>query len=257
MIHKELTYKINGAMFRVHNEIGNTWTEEMYEKALEAELRHQGLNAERQKKFEVFYFDRSVGNYRTDLLVENTVIVELKTVPELLPLHRAQLISYLKGYDKPVGILANFRSVSLQHQTVPNNLNIRNAESLFDYEKVTIKDKERIKDLLFMADRILTTLGSGYFHQIYRRAFRYELEIAVADFRRIKEFNVRYRGTVVGTAEVNFFVIGDLLLSAVAVSELNRLILSKLRNYMKQLNCRRGLIFNFNATVLDFRYIEL
>jgi GxxExxY protein len=84
-MHKPLTYAINGCLFKVYNAIGNIWSEDVYEKALESELRSQGLAVQRQKEFEVFYFDKRVGRYRTDLLVEDTVIVELKAVSHLLP----------------------------------------------------------------------------------------------------------------------------------------------------------------------------
>jgi GxxExxY protein len=74
-MHKSLAYAINGCLFKVHTALGNIWNEEVYEKALESELRSQGLEVQRQKEFEVFYFDRRVGRYRTVLLVESAVII--------------------------------------------------------------------------------------------------------------------------------------------------------------------------------------
>ena len=257
-MYEDLTYTINGCLFSVYNTLGNIWKEEVYEKALHLELQSQGLQAERQKEFEVFYFDKRVGHYRVDLLVAENVIVEIKAVPEIFPLHQAQLISYLKGYNKPVGILSNFGGKSLEHQTFPNRLDLKNAvEDRFDYEKLTLTGKEKIKELLFMANRVFITLGAGYFHQIYRRALYHELKTAQIAFEVIKEVTAHYRDTLVGTREVNFFRVGDLLLSAVAVDELNQLILLKFRHYIKHLQCKQGLIVNFNATVLDFRYFEL
>jgi GxxExxY protein len=221
------------------------------------ELNANGLNAEAQKSFQVFYFDEPVGYYRIDVLVADKAIVELKAVPEILPLHQAQVISYLKGMDKPVGILANFGAASLEHQTFPNLLDRKNPlEDRFDYDRINHPEKERIKELLFMANRILITLGAGYFHQIYRRAFFYELKNAGVDFGIIKTMKAKYKGKVLGEKPVNFFILGDLLLSAVAVKELNQLVLSKFTSYISHLNCKRGLIFNFNSVVLDFRYFS-
>ena len=171
-MHKNLTYAINGCLFNVHNALGNIWSEDVYEKALESELTSQGLSVQRQKEFEVAYFDQKVGHYRTDLLVEDTVIVELKAVPRLLPLHRAQLISYLKGFGKPLGILANFGGASVEHATYPNKTDRKKALiDQFDFEKIRINEKEDIKDLLLMANRILVTLGPGYLQQNYIRHF--------------------------------------------------------------------------------------
>jgi GxxExxY protein len=131
------------------------------------------------------------------------------------------------------------------------------VEDRFNYEKINLKNKERIKDLLFIANRIFITLGAGYFHQIYRRAFHYELNMAGISFAIIKQLSASYRNTSLGSKEVNFFRLGDMLLSILAVNEFNRLILLKFRNYIKRLKCKRGLIFNFKSTILDFRYIEL
>ena len=212
---------------------------------------------ERQKAFDVFYFDRRVGRYRVDLLVEDTVIVELKAVPNILPLHKAQLISYLKGMDKPLGILVNFGGFKAECQTFPNILRLKTPlRNDFDFDKLNLKGKESIRDLLFMGNRILTTLGAGYFHQIYRRAFYYELERAGVDFALQKDVAARYRNVEIGSKEVNFFIIGDLLMSAVAVKEFGRLILSRFCNYGRYLKKKRGLIFNFSALALEFGYFS-
>ncbi len=257
-MHEELTYKINGCLFAVYNKLGNVWKEEMYEKALELELHAQGLKAERQKEFDVVYFGTRVGSYRLDVLVQDLVIVELKAVPETFPLHQAQVISYLKGYDKPVGILANFGGMSLEHQTFPNKRHLKTPlRDDFDFSKIQLDSKHEIKDLLLMANRILVTLGVGYFHQIYRRALYYELKQANVRFDVAKEVTATYRRQNLGTKDVNFFIIGDLLVSVVAVQSLHDLLLSKFHNYIRYFHLKRGLIFNFNALHVDFRYVKL
>ena len=256
-MYEDLTYTINGCLFTVYNTLGNIWAEEIYEKAVQTEAQSQGLKVERQKEYEVFYFEERVGYYRLDLLIDDKVIVELKAVPKIIPLHQAQLISYLKGYDKQVGILANFGGTSVQLQTFPNRLEQKNPlKDHFDYDRIKLKEKEKIKDLLLIANRVLITLGSGYFAQIYRRALFYELRMAGVSFGVIKEVTASYHDEVLGSRDVNFFRLDDLLLSVVAVKKLDQLTLLKFRNYIKHLECKRGLIFNFNSTILDFRYFE-
>ncbi len=256
-MHRNLTYQINGCLFRVHNHLTNIWNEETYEQALELELQSQNLRAERQKKFEVFYFEQRMGYYIIDILVEDIIIVELKAVPKILPLHKAQLISYLKGYNKPLGILANFGEKSLRHQTFPNNTNQKTPlTDNFDFSKVQIKGKEEIKELLLIGNRILVTLGTGYFHQIYRRAFYYELQQAKIDFEVKKQVTATYHEQHLSSKEVGFFMIGELLLSIVAVKELNQLMLSRFSHYIKYFGCKKGLIFNFHTLCLDFRYFD-
>ncbi|MFP4309708.1 MAG: GxxExxY protein, partial [Desulfococcaceae bacterium] len=248
----------NGCLFNVHNALGNIWNEDVYEKALESEMTSQGLSVQRQKEFEVAYFDQKVGHYRTDLLVEDTVIVELKAVHRLLPLHRAQLISYLKGFGKPLGILANFGGASMEHATYPNKTERKKAlTDQFDFEKIQMNGKEEIKDLLLMANRILVNLGPGYLHQIYRRALYWELKQSGVAFETAKTVIAKYRNEKVGEKAVNFFIIGNLLLSAVAAKELDNLIVSRFRNYIRHFHLKRGLIINFNAVHLDFRYLTV
>lgn len=257
-MYEKLTYKINGCLFKVYNILGNIWNENVYEEALQLELQAQGLKVERQKEFSVFYFDRQVGFYRVDLVVDDVVVIELKSVIELLPIHHAQLISYLKGLNKPIGILANFGGMTLYHRTFQNKLGQKNVlKDAFDFSQVKLKQKDDIKDLLFIANRILITLGVGYFHQVYRRAFFYELKLYRIDFDVVKDVSVSYRSRFLGSKDVNFFVIGSLLLSVVAVRVLDKVVLSKFHSYIKHLKCRRGLIFNFNAVCLDYRYIDV
>jgi GxxExxY protein len=256
-MHNNLTYKINGCLFTVFNQLKNLWKENVYEEALKLELEKQGLKAECQKKFEVFYVDKQVGFFYIDILVEDIVIVELKAVPEVLPIHKAQVISYLKGYNKPLGILANFGEKSLYHQTIPNKLDQKKPlTDKFDFSKVQLKCKEEIKDLLLMANRILVTLGAGYFPQIYRRAFYYELEVAKIDFEVIKKMTATYDNQIIDSKDVGFFILGDLLLSVVTVKTFNPITLSRFAYHIRHFNCKRGLIFNFNAICLDYRYLE-
>jgi len=99
------------------------------------------------------------------------------------------------------------------------------------------------------------TLGVGYFHQVYRRAFYYELEIAKIDFEVIKEVTATYHEKTLKLKEVGFFRINDLLLSIVAVKKLEQLTLSKFSHFLRYFNCQRGLIFNFNAMYVDYRYL--
>jgi GxxExxY protein len=97
-----------GAALEVHRCLGPGFLESIYECALasELELRHVGF--ERQKTVTVLYKGRSVGEHRVDFLIEKKLIVELKTIERFLPIHQAQLISYLKATGLSLGLLINF-----------------------------------------------------------------------------------------------------------------------------------------------------
>ncbi len=104
-----LTEKIIGAAMEVHRALGPGLLESAYEACLVYELTQRGLKVEQQKPMPLVYKSvRLDCGYRLDLLVENTIIIEIKAVEELHPIHGAQLISYLKLSGCRVGLLINF-----------------------------------------------------------------------------------------------------------------------------------------------------
>ncbi len=105
----DITEKIIGAAIAVHRALGPGLLESAYEACLAYEFSKRGLRFERQKELPVVYHDvRLDCGYRIDFLVEGEVVVELKSVEKLLPIHEAQLLSYLRLADKRVGLLINF-----------------------------------------------------------------------------------------------------------------------------------------------------
>ena len=108
LFEKELTYKIRSAVFEVSRELGAGFLERVYEKALVYELSKMGLVCETQKKIEVIYKGMSIGDYVTDVLVENRIVLELKAQRKILPEHTAQLLNYLKASSIKLGLLINF-----------------------------------------------------------------------------------------------------------------------------------------------------
>ena len=103
-----ITEKIIGCAYKVMNGLGCGFLEKVYENALAHEIKKNGLKVEQQKKIKVFYDGVEVGNYEPDLLVSETVIVELKTVNNLDETHRAQCLNYLKATGYKTCLLINF-----------------------------------------------------------------------------------------------------------------------------------------------------
>ena len=119
LLYEELTYQIRKAIFNVYNYWGPGLYEEIYEKSLVAELTSMGLKVECQKQFHVNYKDTRIDcDYRLDLLVEDAIVIELKSVEELKPLHKKQLFTYLKITDKRLGLLVNFNTTDIMHSIV-------------------------------------------------------------------------------------------------------------------------------------------
>ena len=113
--YNELTHAIIGAALEVHRTLGPGLLEAVYEECLISELQMRGLQVDYQVHVPILYKGQEVGNpLIIDILVENSVIVELKTVQELQDIHSAQLLSYLRLTGNKLGLLINFNTVHLR-----------------------------------------------------------------------------------------------------------------------------------------------
>ncbi len=115
MTDNELTYEIRGAIFDVYNALGPGLLESVYEEALVYELQQRGLEVARQTEVPIMYKGNELKTpLRLDILVEDQIIVELKSVEEMKPVFAKQLLTYLKLLDKHVGLLVNFNTNNLR-----------------------------------------------------------------------------------------------------------------------------------------------
>lgn len=111
----DLSYKIIGCAFEVHKNLGPGLLESTYEACLCYELDKQGIKYERQKELTIDYKGITLSNgYRIDVLVEELIVIELKSVEALLPIHTAQILTYLKLSKHSLGLLINFNVTNLQ-----------------------------------------------------------------------------------------------------------------------------------------------
>ena len=108
MEYEEITHKIIGCAYKVFNQLGFGFLESVYRKAMVIELGKAELKVEEEMPVKVYYDEHVVGNFSADLYVEDLIIVELKSVQNLLKEHEVQLVNYLKGIKKDIGLLINF-----------------------------------------------------------------------------------------------------------------------------------------------------
>jgi len=117
---ESLSKKVIGAAIEVHRELGPGFLENIYEEALKIELSEHDLRFESQKEIKIQYLGVVIGTHRLDLVVENSMIIELKAVSDLADIHFAQLRSYLRATDLNVGLLLNFAKPTLEIRRVVN-----------------------------------------------------------------------------------------------------------------------------------------
>lgn len=106
--YSELTKEIIGCFYSVYDELGFGFLESVYGNALMFELEKRGLEAEKEKELNVHYKGQNVGIFRTDIIVEGKIIIELKATSKLNQLHEVQLVNYLKATKLEIGLLVNF-----------------------------------------------------------------------------------------------------------------------------------------------------
>ena len=108
LLHKNLTESIIKTYYDVYNELGYGFLEKVYQNSMYLELKARGFKVEAQKQIKVFYKTQEVGEYYADLVVNELIIIELKAAEVIVEEFEWQLLNYLRGTDKEVGLLLNF-----------------------------------------------------------------------------------------------------------------------------------------------------
>ncbi len=116
LLHSELSRDIIGCCFEVIKELGSGFLENVYKNALFVCMKQKGLSVSTEQSFDVLFREHKIGKYIADLIVEKSIIVELKCCQVLLPEHQAQLINYLKASNTPIGLLVNFGNKRLEYK---------------------------------------------------------------------------------------------------------------------------------------------
>lgn len=116
ILYKDLSYKIVGLAIQVRKELGFGFLEKVYENSLMILLRENGIKAEQQVPVKVNFHGQIVGDYVADIIVEDSIILELKALDKINNVHKAQTLNYLKATGIKLAILLNFGKDSLEHE---------------------------------------------------------------------------------------------------------------------------------------------
>ncbi len=118
IIHKQLSFKVVGLAMQLHTELGYGFLEKVYENSLMILFRENGIKAEQQVKIKVNFHGHIVGDYIADILVEDCIVLELKSQSSLTKIDIAQSINYLRATNLKLAILLNFGKSSLEHERI-------------------------------------------------------------------------------------------------------------------------------------------
>ena len=121
IVQKELSYKVMGILFEVHSQLGNRYQEKYYQRAIEGAFKENKINFKRELIVDLKYNNKKIGNYFLDFLIENSIVLEIKTVEDFRPIDFKQVLGYLKAHNIELGILANFRTDKLSYKRILNS----------------------------------------------------------------------------------------------------------------------------------------
>ena len=121
LVYPQLSYKIVGVLYKVHSELGGSYQEKYYQRAVKIALKNESISFKREIAVDLTYKGNKIGKYFLDFLVEDKIILELKTKPRFAKEDFRQVRAYLKAKKLKLGILANFRGNKLIYKRVLNS----------------------------------------------------------------------------------------------------------------------------------------
>jgi len=244
MKHSQISGKILKSYYDVFNALGYGFSEKVYEKAMLNNLKRNGLNVINQYPIKIYYFDNIVGEYIADIIVENKIIVELKTVKKLIIQHECQLLNYLNATKYEVGLLLNFGlEVDTKRKVYDNP-----RKTYFQSKDAIMKPKSNdIYDKIINAfHKVYMYFGFGFQESVYRNAFEIELKNSGIDIKRHLPLAVLYMEENIGEYFSEFYT-NNLLIKIISKSQITLNDEKIIVNILKNTNTKEGLILNFGT----------
>jgi GxxExxY protein len=245
-----LTYGVIGAAMAVHRELGPGLEEQDYELALQEEMNAQEIRHVNQHPIPVIYKDmRLDAGFRMDLLIENVLVVELKAVERIHPVHEAQLLTYLRLAHQQIGLLINFDVPVLKDGIMRR---VMTKEPVSESTESLKSEHDLEGQIIGAAIEVHRHIGPGLLRSAYEECLCCELSLRRIPFTRSQPLPIRYRDvTLPAPAKIELIVAGQLPVMIVSNSlhlELNEArFLGRLRNGQWE----NGLLFNFGEKTLS------
>ena len=261
LLHADLTYAIRAVLFHVGNRLWPGLPERDFQQAVDIGLTKQKIPHSLEKQFHVYYRGVEVGRYYCDVFVDRKVILELKVVPALTGLHRAQIISYLRVVGADVGLLVNSGGPKVEIERYTYVYAQRRPD--FTWEPRPPGDPDLLYPHLVgrlyeCLHRVHYELGPGFFHHVYRRATQVELNEQHISFEFVREIPVFYEGEHLSTHNCRLLIVEDkIIVAAFAVREMSPAFDVRMRRYLHHFDQKLGLLANFHGERLDVRPVRI
>jgi len=249
---KDLTGRVIGAAMAVHRRFGPGLDEADYEQALSLELHALGIAHECQVPLPLLYKGARLDcGYRMDLVLPGLLLLELKASDKLHPLHEAQLLTYLRLSNLPLGLLMNFGSLLLKDSIVrrANTCAARESAPPFQATRSTMDELSRI--VVEAAVEVQSQLGAGLLRSAYEASLCHELGLRGIKVERNQPVNLIHREQLIlSHKQVPLIVENSLMVACHCMEKMEPLQIAKARSLLKASTAENGLCINFHASHL-------
>ncbi len=245
----DLSGQLIAAAIAVHREFGPGVNEPDYERALSLELTARGIEHECQVGLPLVYKDTKLDcGYRIDFIVARHLLVELKAVDKLHPVHEAQLITYLRLSGIKLGLLINFSEMLLR-DGIMRRANSQAPSPKHRTKTATDTTFDPLShEVIDAALEVQHVLGSGLLRSAYEAALAYELRLRGMKVAQRLPVNLVYREQFIPSEkEIPMVVDGQLMIACVCAKEVEPIHLARQRSLLKAAKVDTGLCFNFHA----------
>lgn len=263
IIYPELSYKVQGTFFEVHNALHHLDPSEAgWERALMITLADHHIPAQSQVEYALYYKEHRIGRFFIDVVADDKLVIEIKVAEALEPIHKAQVLAYLKVSGLKLGILVNFGGERIVFERIPNFISQHPAtpDRRDELSKVAegLLHTELTGELRDALYEVHNELGPGWLPMHYCRACQVELRLRDVPFEKLTEIMVQYRGQPIELRDVRMLVLErKVLLAPVAVREITTGMRMRFRHHLSALKLRLGLIANFHASSLEIEPVRI
>lgn len=243
MKHEDITGLIIKSYYDTYNNLGYGFCEEAYENAFMIELDKNGLSAQNQHPIEVNYKNYKIGDWYSDILVENKIILELKAVEKLIEKHEAQLLRYLTVTDKEVGLLFNFGKKAEFKRKIFSN---ENKQYLNPKENPNpgYNSDNNFESIIGCFYDCYNVLGYGFKDYIYKRALMLEFADNSIQVNPDEHLDIYYDDQIVSQFTPDFMIDGKMLVitNNSCLTDIEKKLLF---NLLKSTRTKSGILLNF------------
>lgn len=252
LIYEDLTYQLRGIFYQTYNALGPGFDEKLYQEICFSKCISAGLEAKKEEDIHLIYKGYEIATLFIDLLVEDKVLVEFKVVDAIAPVHKAQIICYLRATAMTIGLLVNFSLSGVEIERLANFPQSVEKVRIQDYfskdsagylavsdgvgtgSKLTDSSDEVVLQVIRGIGEVWNELSYGYLEPVYYRALEVELGLERLFFDKDFEFDVFFDGKRIGTQKIKSVLNDEIWVVLTSATKPRKGLERKIRSILNQ-----------------------